>query len=145
MSQAQPTTKQPARVCSSQRRMDRTARLRRLGGARAAVQMVARATMVQAHEAALLLSGAATLPLRLVRGEDESASSLSPQRKAHAAPTKRPVLLVHGFGGAKSHWSVVAQGLSGRGLTVDAIAYAALGTSVEQLADQLVAEVKRTG
>ncbi len=61
MSQPQPATKLPARVCSSQRRMDMTARLRRLGGARAAVQMVARATMVQAHEAALLLSGAATL------------------------------------------------------------------------------------
>jgi pimeloyl-ACP methyl ester carboxylesterase len=43
----------------------------------------------------------------------------------------------------------VAQTLSARGLTVDAVAYAPLGPSVAQLADQLVAEVamilSRTG
>ena len=38
------------------------------GGARAAIQGVARAAMVQAQEAALLLSVAATAPLRLARG-----------------------------------------------------------------------------
>src|ERR1700758_3185585 len=63
--------------------------------------------------------------------------------KARTAPTTRPVLLVHGLGGTKSSWSLIAQTLSARGLTVDAITYAPLGTSVEQLADQLVAEVKR--
>ena len=125
MSQAQPTTmRQPSR-------------------ARASVQMMARAAMVQAHEAALLLSVAATAPVRLLRGDNESANTTSPQAKAHAAPT-RPVLLVHGFGGAKSSWTLVAHALSARGLTVDAISYAPVGNSVEQLAAQLVAEVEGT-
>ncbi len=144
MSQAQPTTiKQTSRAGSSQRRMDMTTRLRGLGGARAAVQMMARTGMVQAHEAALLLSAAATVPLRLVRGDCECANSMSPLAKAHAEPM-RPVLLIHGFGGAKSSWSLVAQALSARGLTFDAMTYPPLGNSVEQLADQLVAQVERT-
>jgi len=120
-----------------------TAPLRVLGGARAAVQMVRRAARVHVHEAAILMSGAATAPRRLVGGGYQSASSMSPHSKAHAASTTRPVLLVHGFGGSKSHWSLVAQALSVRGLTVEAIAYAPLGTSVEQLAGQLVADVER--
>src|SRR4029078_8091780 len=70
-------------------------------------------------------------------------SSLSPHIKARPAPTTHPVLLVHGLGGTKSSWSVVAQTPSARGLTVDAITYAPLGTSVEPLADQLVAEGQR--
>ena len=119
-----------------------TAPLRVLGGARAAVQTVRRAAMVHAHEAALLMSGAATAPRRLVGGGYKPASSMSPHAKAHAALQTRPVLLVHGFGGSKSHWSLVAQALSARGLTVEAIAYAPLGTSVEQLAGQLVADVE---
>ncbi|MGO9651311.1 esterase/lipase family protein [Mycobacterium sp.] len=144
MSHVQPTRRQPARICSSQSRMDMAAPLRVLGGARAAVQMVRRAAMVHVHEGALLMSGAATAPRRLVGGGYKSASSMSPHAKAHAASTTRPVLLVHGFGGSKSHWSLVAQALSARGLTVEAIAYAPLGTSVEQLAGQLVADVERT-
>jgi triacylglycerol lipase len=142
MSQAQPTIREPARVRSSQRRTDMTARLRGGGAARAAVQMVAHAAMVQAQEAAMLLSAAAAAPLRLVGSDYESADSMSPQAQAHAAPT-RPVLLVHGFGGAKSSWSLVAQALSARGLTVDAMSYAPLGHSVEHLADELVTEVEK--
>jgi pimeloyl-ACP methyl ester carboxylesterase len=53
------------------------------------------------------------------------------------------VLLVHGFCGTKSAWDLVARKLSARGLTVDAITYPPVGTSVEQLADRLVAEVHR--
>jgi pimeloyl-ACP methyl ester carboxylesterase len=79
----------------------------------------------------------------MVGGRGESASNLSPHLKARSAPTTRPVLLVHGLGGTKSSWSLVAQTLSARGLTVDAIAYAPLGTSMERLADQLVAEVQK--
>src|SRR5208337_2847932 len=142
MSQAQPTIRQPARVRSSQRRTDMTARLRGVGGARAAVQMVARAAMVQAHETAMLLSAAATAPLRLVRSNYESADSVSPEASTQAAPT-HPVLLVHGFGGAKSSWSLVAQALSAEGLIVDAMTYTPLGNSVEQLADRLVAQVEK--
>jgi pimeloyl-ACP methyl ester carboxylesterase len=99
--------------------------------------------MVQANEAAMLVSVAATAPLRLVGGGFEPGIGLSPHMKARTAPATRPVLLVHGFGGTKSSWSLVAQILSARGLTVGAITYAPLGTSVEQLADQLVAEVER--
>src|ERR1700738_4344383 len=117
--------------------------IRQPSRARASVQMMARAAMVQAHEAASLLSVAATAPVRLFRGEDEPANTMSSRAKAHAAPM-RPVLLVHGFGGAKSSWSLVAHALSARGLTVDAISYAPVGNSVEQLAAQLVAEVEGT-
>ena len=144
MSHEQPTTKQPARARSSQRRMDMTAPMRMLGGARAAVKTAQRAAMVQAHEAALLMSGAATAPLRLIGSGYKCASGMSPREKAHTASRTRPVLLVHGFGGSKSHWSLVAQALSARGLTVDAISYAPLGTSVEQLAGELVADVEKT-
>jgi triacylglycerol lipase len=143
MWQAQRTTSQPTRISSSSRRTDTRGRLRGLGGARAALQMVARATVVQAHEAALLLSVPAMAPVRLVRRDYGSASNVSPMGKLHAAPA-RPVLLVHGFGGAKSSWSVVAQALCARGLTVEAMTYAPLGNSVEQLADKLVAKVERT-
>ena len=58
------------------------------------------------------------------------------------APTTRPVLLVHGFAGTTSSWSLVAHTLRARGLTVEAMSYPPLGTSVEQLAEQLVAEVE---
>jgi pimeloyl-ACP methyl ester carboxylesterase len=125
-----------------------TASLRGFGAARPAVQLAARAAMVQAHEAAMLLSVAATAPVRLFRADPNPANSMSPQAKADAAPV-RPVLLVHGFGGAKSSWSLVAQALSARGVTVDAMSYAPVGNSVEQLADKLVVEVEgmlsRTG
>jgi triacylglycerol lipase len=143
MSPVQPITGHPIRI-SSQRRMEMTAPRRVLGGARAGVQKLRRAAMVHGQEATLLMSGAATAPLRLVGGGYKAASSMSPHARAHAASRARPVLLVHGFGGSKSHWSLVAQALSARGLNVDAISYAPLRTSVEQLADQLVADVERT-
>jgi len=143
MLQTQPTSRQPAHVSSSPSRMDMTTRPRGIGGARSAVHLMARAAMVQAHEAALLLSVAATAPVRLFRGDHEPANTISPHAKPHAAATL-PVLLVHGFGGAKSSWSLVAHALSARGLAVHAISYAPVGKSVEQLAAQLVAEVEST-
>ncbi|MGO9283820.1 MAG: esterase/lipase family protein [Mycobacterium sp.] len=69
---------------------------------------------------------------------------MSPHATARTAPRTRPVLLVHGFGGSKSHWSLVAKALSAGGLNVKAITYAPLGTSVERLAGQLVADVEAT-
>ena len=144
MPESQPTKRQQEEpACGSCRRVGLTTPLRVLGGARAAVQTVAHAAMVQVNEVAMLMSVAAMTPLRLVGGGFEPASRLSPHIKARPAPTTNPVLLVHGLGGTKASWSVVAQTLSARGLTVDAITYAPLGTSVEQLADQLVAEVQR--
>src|SRR5262249_25895142 len=129
-------------VCGSRRRVDLMAVLRALAGARAAVQTAARAARVQATEVAMMMSLAATAPLRPVDGGFEPAFSLSAQTNARTAPTARPVLLVHGLGGTKSSWSVLAQTLSTRGLTVDAISYAPLGPSVAQLADRLVAKVQ---
>jgi triacylglycerol lipase len=108
-------------------------------GARAAVRVIGRAAMVQAYEVALMASVAAKAPLHLV-GFDTQSEAL-PQ--ANIAPTARPVLLVHGFCGTKSSWSLVARALRARGVTVDAITYTPFGTSVEQLADRLVADVER--
>ena len=145
MSKPQPMRRQQdEQVWGSRRRVVLTATRRVLGGARAAVHTMVGAAMVEANEVAMLMSVAAMAPVRLVGGGFGSASHLSPHVKARTAPTTRPVLLVHGLGGTKSSWSLIAQTLSARGLTVDAMTYAPLGTSVEQLADQLVAEVVRT-
>ena len=116
-----------------------------LQGARAAVGTIGRAAMVQTCELAMMAAVVAMLPLHLVHpvpGDVEPARSLS---RAHppAASAARPVLLVHGFGGGKSSWSLVSRTLNARGLTVDAITYSPFGNSVEKLADRLVAEVKR--
>jgi len=85
----------------------------------------------------------AMVPLSVVGAVLEPASSVSPRTIGRAAPTARPVLLVHGFGGTKSSWSVIANALSDQGITVDTITYRPLGNSVEQLADELVAAVQR--
>jgi pimeloyl-ACP methyl ester carboxylesterase len=115
-----------------------------LENARAVVRVVGRAAAVHAYEVGALASTAAMAPRCFVGGGFEPASSVSPHTKAHAAPTARPVLLVHGFGGTKSSWSVIAQALSDRGIMVDTMTYSPLGNSVEQLADELVAAVERT-
>src|ERR1700741_2321110 len=112
----------------SRRRADMTP-LRVLESARAVVRIVARAAAVHAYEMGALASTAAMAPLCLVGGGFEPASSVSPHTKTHAAPTARPVLLVHGFGGTKSSWSVIAQALSDRGIMVDTITYRPLGNS----------------
>ncbi len=114
-----------------------------LGGARTAVRTAGRAARVQANEAVMLMSAAAMTPLRLVSGGFDESRSTSPPLEAPTAPTTRPVLLVHGFAGTKSSWSLVAHTLRARGLTVEAMSYPPLGTSVEQLAELLAAEVER--
>jgi triacylglycerol lipase len=117
--------------------------LRVLESACAAVRIVGRAAAVHAYEVGALASTAAMAALCFVGGGFEPASSVSPHTKAHTAPTAHPVLLVHGFGGTKSSWSVIAHALSDRGILVDTITYCPLGNSVEQLADELVAVVER--
>ena len=144
MSQAQiDRTHQSARVSGSRKRADVKSWPGPIGGARTAVRVIRRAAMVQAYEVALIASFAARVPLHLVGGGFDPARGPLPPVQAHTAPTARPVLLVHGFGGTKSSWSLLARTLSARGLTVDAITYPPFGTSVEQLADRLVAEVER--
>ena len=54
------------------------------------------------------------------------------------------MILVHGFGGTKSSWTLIAQALSARGVSVSAMTYAPLGNSVEQLADKLIVQVEKT-
>jgi triacylglycerol lipase len=143
MRQLQPTGQQRTEpVCASRRHSALTTPRRVLRGARAAVGTAGRAAMVQANEAAMLMSAAAMTPLRLVGGGFGPSSS-SPPVKAPTAATTRPVLLVHGFAGTKSSWSLVAHTLRARGLTVEAMSYPPLGTSVEQLAERLVAEVEQ--
>ena len=99
--------------------------------------------MVQAYELGLMASVAASVPLHLISGVFDPACDALPPVQANSAPTARPVLLVHGFGGTKSSWSLLARTLSARGLTVNAISYTPFGTSVEQLADRLAVEVQR--
>jgi triacylglycerol lipase len=142
MAQLQPTGRRTERVCASRRHSGLTMPRRVLRVARAAVRTAGRAAMVQANEAAMLMSAAAMTPLRLVGGGFDGPSSSSPPVTAPTAPTTRPVLLVHGFAGTKSSWSLVAHTLRARGLTVEAMSYPPLGTSVEQLAERLVAEVE---
>jgi triacylglycerol lipase len=134
---------QAARVCGEPRRPDVKSGHSPIGGARTLVGVIGRAAIVQASEVALMASLAATAPLRLVGADLEPGRGLAPPAKAQTAPAARPVLLVHGFCGTKSSWSMVARTISARGLTVDAITYRPFGTSVEQLADRLVAEVER--
>jgi len=144
MLQAQITRgRQSAQVCSAQRRGDAETRVSAIGGARTAVRTISGVALMQARELALMVAVAAMLPLHLVGGSDPGRAPLRPAQ-TDAAPKARPVLLVHGFGGGKSSWSVIAENLSARGLTVDAITYPPFGASVEQLADRLVLEVKRT-
>ncbi len=114
-----------------------------LGAARATVQTVRRAAVVHANEAAMLMSTVAMAPLRLLGGGYDTVSSSSPTVKALTAPTTRPVLLVHGFAGTKSSWALVARALKARGVIVEAMSYPPVGTSVQQLAERLVAEVDR--
>jgi triacylglycerol lipase len=127
--------------CGARRRGHVMSPLGAVGGARAAVRTIGRVAMVQAYEVALMASVAAMLPRHLLGDRVAPARGTLPPAQAHTALTARPVLLVHGFGGTKSSWSLVAQTLSARGLIVDAITYTPFGTSVEQLADRLVAEV----
>lgn len=118
-------------------------RLGRIRIARKLIRTIGRAAIVQAYEVGLMASVAATAPLHLAGSSFDAASGALPPVQAHTAPTARPVLLVHGFGGTKSSWSFLARTLSAQGLTVDAMTYTPFGTSVEQLADRLVVEVER--
>jgi pimeloyl-ACP methyl ester carboxylesterase len=114
-----------------------------IGTARRLIRTIGRAAIAQAYEVGLMASVAATAPWHLAGGGFWPAVRALPAIDAHTAPTARPVLLVHGFGGAKSSWSFLARTLSAHGRTVDAMTYTPFGTSVEQLADRLVVEVER--
>ena len=113
------------------------------GGVGMLVRTIGRAAMVQAYELGMMASVVTMASLHLVGGGTDPAFGALQRVQVHPAATMRPVLLVHGFGGTKSSWSVVARTLAAKGLTVDAFTYAPFGTSVEQVADRLVVEVQR--
>ncbi|MDT5010907.1 MAG: triacylglycerol lipase, partial [Mycobacterium sp.] len=115
----------------------------RFGEARALVRTIGRAGLVQAYELGQLASLVKTMSLHLVGGEADPAFVALQRVQARPPTSTRPVLLVHGFGGAKSSWYFVARALAAKGLTVDAISYTPFGTSVERLADRLAVEVER--
>jgi triacylglycerol lipase len=104
---------------------------------------VGRAVVVQASEVALVASVATNMVRQLVGGNDDRTGDSSPAVAARGDPLPPPVLLVHGFCGTKSTWSLLAETLSAHGLIVVAGSYPSFGTSVEQLADHLVAEVEQ--
>jgi triacylglycerol lipase len=132
------------RVCAERRpRHPSSSSPSQIGNAARLVQRIGRAAMVQAAEAALMATFVAMAPRHLVEGGSNSEGGVLRSVNTHTAQTARPVLLVHGLGGTKSSWSVVARALSARGLIVHTITYKPFGTSVEQVAERLVAEVKR--
>ncbi len=112
-------------------------------GAGTLVRTIGRAGMVQAYELGLLASLVKTSSMHLVGGETDAASVPLQRIQAHSAPSKRPVLLVHGLGGTKSSWYFVERALAAKGLTVGAISYTSFGSSVERLADRVAVEVER--
>jgi triacylglycerol lipase len=140
---ATPPPELVGRCCSARGSVDPIPGRRVLGDARKLVEVFRRIAKVQASEVALMASFAAKAPLQLIGAGAQLARCPLPPARPHAEPLARPVLLVHGFCGTQSSWSLVAQTLSARGLTVDAIAYTPFGTSVARLADRLVAEVNR--
>jgi hypothetical protein len=130
-------------VCAAHGQNDPTTPRRVFSAARAAVQTVRRAVVVQANEAAMMMSTVAMVPLRLLGGGYDAAGGSSPTVRALTAPTTRPVLLVHGFAGTKSSLALVAHELNARGMTVEAMSYPPIGMSVKQLAERVVAEVEK--
>jgi pimeloyl-ACP methyl ester carboxylesterase len=109
----------------------------------ALVRAIGRAGIVQAYELGQLASLVKTSSLHLVGGETDPASVALQRVRARPAPSTRPVLLVHGFGGTKSSWYFVERALAAKGLTVGAITYSSFGTSVERLANRVAVEVER--
>ena len=80
----------------------------------------------------------------------QTSSTLRPAGQGLGQPPRttvpagdRPVLLVHGFRGTPSGWLPVAAALRARGLDVATMSYRSFGTTVEQIAQQLAAEVAR--
>jgi triacylglycerol lipase len=114
-----------------------------VGGAVRLARRIGQVAMVHAFEVRLMASVAARAPLRLLGGGIDDALSGQEPVLAQCQAVTPPVLLVHGFGGTKSSWSYLARTLRARGLIFDAISYAPFGTSVEEVADQLAAEVAR--
>jgi triacylglycerol esterase/lipase EstA (alpha/beta hydrolase family) len=113
-----------------------------IGAARSLRQVIWRAAVAQVREMALIAVVVAMSPLGRAGGSFERAVDALLPVAAGTPPTAPPVLLVHGFAGTKSCWFALARALRARGVTVDAINYTPLGTSVEQLADWLAVKVE---
>ena len=90
--------------------------------ARTAVRMIGRAAKVQAYEVALMASVAAMAP-----HDTWSAAASTPhavrdrQSRRTPHPRRAPCCSCTALGGTKYSWSLLAQALSARGLTVEAV------------------------
>lgn len=106
-----------------------------------AAERWARTALVQGKELGVIAAVAAMAPLgRAGRCFERAVDAVVPVA-AQTAPRARSVLLVHGFASTKSCWFPLARALRARGVTVDALNYLPLGTSVEQLAELLADKV----
>jgi len=144
MSQAQIDRRhRAAPVSDDRRRWAISPAQRGIGSARTLAEAIGRAAMVHASEVALMASLAARLPLRLIDARLDPTPDPLRSAEPQTAPPARPVLLIHGFCGTKSSWSLLARSLKARGLTFEAITYTPFRTSVDQLADRLIAAVDR--
>jgi triacylglycerol lipase len=106
-----------------------------------ATERWARTALAQAQELRAMATVAAMAPLgRAGRCFERAVDAVVPVA-AQTAPRARPVLLVHGFASTRSCWLALAKALRAGGVTVDALNYVPLGTSVERLAELLADKV----
>jgi triacylglycerol lipase len=112
-----------------------------LGAVRPLADAVARTAGAHAREVGVMAALAVLAPLSGAGSSFERAVEAQLPIAGHRTAAARPVLLVHGLGATKSCWIAVARALRGRGMSVDAINYGLLATSVEQLADRLAIRV----
>jgi hypothetical protein len=73
-----------------------------IGTARRLIRTIGRAAIAQSYEVGLMASVAATAPWHLAGGGFWPPVGALPAIDAHTAPTARPALLVHGFGGTST-------------------------------------------
>jgi triacylglycerol lipase len=114
-----------------------------IAAARSMTQLLRHVAAAQVQELRTMAVVGAVIPLsRATRDFVQPAGGLR-SVAATPAPTARPVMLVHGFGGTTYGWDALAEELRARGVTVEAISYAPFGRSVEQLAERLAEAVAR--
>ena len=111
-------------------------RLSPLGAARPLAIAAARAAGAHVREVGVLAALALAPLVGVGSGFDHAVDALPPTA-TRGTPEARPVVLVHGLGATKRCWFALARALRQYGMTVDAISYRPLGTSVEQIAERL--------
>jgi triacylglycerol lipase len=108
---------------------------------RTLAEKVGQTVTAQAWEMTLSAAVMALTPLVLTSGLECSFGVLGTASKG-TPPGTNPVVLVHGLANRKSCWSPVTRALRDRGVVVVTMSYPLFGVSIEELADQLAAEVQ---